>query len=167
MPALLLKLVPFRDWLYAGIAVAAVIWFLHHDHVERQIGATAVTTAVNAATQKTLIAAKAQLDAQDKQYAGNLAKVSATYETQLSTATAQHGADLQRLREYDAYRHSHPDTNVGGTGTAGSDTDGGAASAGDVGSNIEGAALGLADALRLDDAQLQLCWTERDSLTGK
>jgi hypothetical protein len=166
MFALLFKLIPLQDYLYIAIILAGGVFWVHHDHVEQKLGAARITAAVNAATQKAEGAARVQIAALNQQYASNLAKVSTSYEDQLSAATAEHTTDLQRLREYDAYRKSHPSAALGSSSASAAPAVSGPPSVSDVGVSIENAAVGLAEALRLDDAQLQKCWAERDSLTG-
>jgi hypothetical protein len=163
---LLAKLIPFRDWLYAGIAVAAVIFWFHHDHVEQVKGAAAVSAAVQTATAKAEHAAQLRINDLDQQYAATAAKVKDDYEKQLADASNQHDADLKRLRER-AAGHSSVNAAVEGASTPAAGSAGSAASAEGLGDVPAGLGLELADALRHDYAELQQCWAERDSLTGK
>jgi hypothetical protein len=173
MIALVTKLVPFRDWLYGGLAVAAVIFWFHHDHVEQLKGAQAVQTAVAAANAKADAAAKANIAALTKQYQDQATQIQVSYEKQLADASAQHDSDVQRLQQLEANSRGAPHTDVGSAPALSTPTPSGPVSAPDVGSVPADlyvradVALGLADALRLDDAQLQACWAERDTLTGK
>lgn len=166
MIALLAKLVPFRDWLYAGLAVAAVILWFHHDHVQQAKGAAEVRTAVSAATVRLQKDAQLQIEKIDSWYAVNTAKVRDDYEKQLADASNQHDADLRRLRERAAGNGSG-NTQVAGASAPVAGSASGTASTQGLGDVPAGLGLELADALRHDDAELQQCWAERDSLTGK
>lgn len=160
---LITKILPFRDWIYVGIAAAAVVWFLHHDAVERARGAAQVTAAVQVANQKAEKAAAVEIASLNAQHAADVAKVSTVYENALVVASSQHATDLQRLRDYAAYRSSHSNTVLEGTSGSAPQTDAGAEGPGRLGTT----AAELADALRQDDAALMACYRERDSLTGK
>lgn len=166
MFAVLLKLIPFRDYVYAAIAIAAVVFWVHHNHVEQRVGAQREVAAVQAATAKVQAAAAATIKQKDSEYASNLAKVQTDHESQLTANADQHNADLQRLRS--SYQsHGGANTAVGSTGGAAPGPATGAQSTGGLGDVPAGLALELADALRHDDAELQACWNERDELTGK
>lgn len=166
MPLALLKLIPFRDYLYAAIAALAVVWFLHHDHVERDIGRTQVTQAVQVASDKLMLVKKAEFDKLTTDHANDVAKVEENYEKVIASNDAAHNTDLQRLRDKAARdRSSRPVLGSAGSGSAPAD----AGSEGDSGLGEVSAALGqeVVDALRDDDALLLKCYDERDHLTGK
>jgi len=166
MFATLAKLVPFRDYVYAALVAAAIVFWFHHDAVEQKKGAAHEIAAVQAATAKVQAAAEAQIKQNDSEYASNLAKVTSGYEEELSLDAGQHDADLQRLRDADkSHSGAHPAVGSAGPAHAGSAT--GTASTGGLGKVPAELALELADALRHDDAQLKACWAERDGLTGK
>jgi hypothetical protein len=166
MFATLVKLIPFRDYAYAALAAAAIVFWFHHDAVEQKKGAAHEIAAVQAATAKVQAAAEAQIKQKDSEYASNLAKVTSGYEEELSLDAGQHDADLQRLRDADT-SHSSAHSAVGSAGPAHAGPAPGTASAGGLGSVPADIALGLADALRHDDAELKECWADRDELTGK
>lgn len=90
MPALLLKLIPLRDWLYAGLVAAAVVWYNVHVHyLEVAYSAqrvAAVEQADKDATDRTLRAAKSAIDEKEKQYTLQLSQVEDTYENQIGRA---------------------------------------------------------------------------------
>lgn len=166
IPAALLKLIPFRDYAYAALAIAAVVWFLHHDSVERSLGATRVTTAVATATAKANAAAQSKIDQLTATHADDVAKIEDNYESTIRDNDASHASDLQRLRER-ASRSSNSGQVLGsarGGETAVTPGAGGAVSLGSVPADI---ALQLVDALRADDASLMKCYADRDDLTGK
>jgi hypothetical protein len=83
-------------------------------------------------------------------------------------SAAQHESDAQRLRDYDAYRSSHPALESAGSGTQPQ----AAGTPGDNGverslSSLEQVALDLAGSLRDDQNALSACMADRDGLTGK
>jgi hypothetical protein len=166
MLAVLLKLVPFRDYAYAAVALAAVVWFLHHDHVERGIGAARVTAAVNVATAKANAAAQARIDKLNVAHASDIAQIEATYEKAIHDNSSAHAADLQRLRDSAAH-NSDGEKVLGGSeaGSAAGQT--GTSGSGGLGSVPSDLALTLVDALRADDAALDQCYADRDELVGK
>ena len=175
MWTVILKLVPFRDYAYAAAFAALVIWYNVHVHnLEVAYAAqkvNAVTTAVAAATKKDLADAAAKIAALTKQHAQDVAQVEATYENQIKQNTADHTADLDRLRKLAAKNRGSGNGNSAvGSPTGSGQTvpaSGGDSSVGGLGSIPAGLGLELADALRADDAALTKCWADRDKLTGK
>ena len=165
----LLKLLPYRDYAYAALAVAAVSWFLVHDHNERVIGAKREAAAVAAASAKTQAAAAAAVKQLNDTYSVQVKEITDGFQIQLAAAAAQHASDVERLRE-----RASADGDGGRSvlrGAAGSQQ-GKATGAGGAGAeglgDVPGAlALELADALRHDDAALTACYADRDALTGK
>jgi hypothetical protein len=175
MPAILLKLIPFRDWLYAGIAIAAITFYNVHVHnlevayANKQTAA--VAASVQAATQKDEAAAQAKINSLNAQHAQDVAKVQATYEATIKQNAATHDADVARLRQLAEKNGSGGDANkvldsASGSGQVQAPSGGDQSIVG-LGSVPAGLALELADALRTDDAALNKCWNDRDSLTGK
>jgi|SRR5271165_830651 len=162
----LAKLIPFRDYFYAALAAAALVFWFHHDHVEQQKGAAHEVAAVQAATAKVTAAAVAANKLKDSEYASNLAKVQSGYEEELGLDAGQHDADLQRLRDADQ-NHRGANTAVGRAASPTARPATGAGSTGGLGDVPAKLALELADALRHDDAELHACWADRDGLTGK
>jgi hypothetical protein len=162
----MLSLLPFRDYLYAALAVVAVVFWFHHDHVLEARGAASELVAVQKTTKTLQAQAQAQIASLTKQHDADVAKVQATYEQTLASNNAQHNADLKRLRDdYESHSASH--ASLAGTSGATPGPDAGAAGAVTLGNVPAGLTLELADALRADDAQLTSCWADRDSLTGK
>lgn len=166
MLAILSKLVPFRDYVYAALAIAAVTFYNVHVHdLEVAYGAkqkAAVEQAYAAASAQALSAAKKVADAKEAQYTIQLSQVEENYETALKSADAQHAADLARVRQLTAQGNSDANAVLHSTDGTGTGSDGGPSRAAAL-----GAAVDLADALRRDDAQLTQCWHDRDALTGK
>ncbi len=166
MYAALLKLVPFRDYVYAALAAIAVIWFLHHDHMERDIGAARVTTAVNAATAKANATAQILVDKLNAAHLNDVARIEATYENVIRSNDVAHAADLQRLRNHSSGNgNSNQVLDSSKIGSTPGQT--GASGASSLGSVPADLALTLVDALRADDAALDRCYADRDELVGK
>jgi hypothetical protein len=163
MLTILTKLIPFRDWLYAGLAIAATVFWFHHDHVEQVAGAAKVTAAVKEASAKADAKAAAQIAALNDQHATQLAKVKEVYDNAITSAAAQHDADLERLRHITAGRDNGGHPSLGSPTPAAPTADSGDHSFASLGA----VAAGLADALRQDDAALGACYADRDALTGK
>lgn len=161
-----LKLVPIREYFYAAIAIAAVTYYNVHVHNLVAAAAHRQEAAVAIATQKTLRAAKAALDAKDAAYKQALAKQDAIHAQDLQARDDAHAADIARLRQL-AAGNRNQDAGVGsspGTSTgSGSVSD----SAGSLGYVPAELGAQLADALRTTRDQRDLCYAERDSLTGK
>lgn len=155
------KIIPYRDILYAGLAVGAVIFWFHHNSVEQAIGAARVQRAVAAATAKADAAAKARIATLTRQTAVAQKQVEVTYENALVVAAHQHAADLRRLHDYEVYRQTH--------GVLGRASSAPAQAAGRPGSfaGLAQVSIQLANALREDDAATEQCWDERAALTGK
>lgn len=166
MPAFLLKLIPLRDWLYAGLAVAVLILWIHHNHVEQAKGAAAVASAVQTATNKANTAAQAKIDKLTADHADDVAQIEDRYENTIRDNDTTHAADLQRLRDRaarDSSTNQVLDSSISGEATS----QAGAGGTESLGSVPAERALDLADALRADDAALDKCYADRDSLTGK
>lgn len=167
MPLALLKLIPFRDYAYAALAIAAVIFWFHHDHVEQAKGAARVTAAVATATAKANADAQTKIDKLNTEHGKDVAAIEESYERTIQSNDASHAADLQRLRERAASQGNSPGQVLGSTPGGETTLDGGTRSTSGVGSVPAEQALNLADALRADDAALTKCYADRDSLTGK
>jgi hypothetical protein len=175
MLAILLKLIPFRDYAYGALALSAVIWYNVHVHNLEVVYAAqkvnAVTTAVAAATKQDELKAAAQIAALTKQHANDVAQVESKYESQIKQNTADHAADLSRLRQRAAQSGGSGNSNVvldsaGGSGQTDAAAGGNQGTLG-LGSVPGGLSLEIVDALRADDAALTKCWTDRDDLVGK
>jgi hypothetical protein len=164
----LLKLVPFRDYLYAALAIAAVAFYNIHVHNLEVNYARARVNAVNAAvtdaSNKLTIAAKAREDKLAANYADRLKQVNDEHTKQLQADAATHAADLQRLRQLAAaFGNSSGSATLGGAASPGASADSGGSSL--IGLGYVSAELAAA----LHDARddLSACYAERDSLTGK
>jgi uncharacterized membrane protein YgcG len=173
MPALLLKLIPFRDYAYAAIFAALVVWYNAHVHnlevayATRQ--ETSITAAVAATTAKDQKAAAALVASLNKQHDEDVAKVQANYEDQIKRNLADHDADLSRLRILTTKNSGGGNSNpvLGSASSSAATGGGGDTGAGGLGSVPGALGLTLVDALRADDSALSKCYADRDSLTGK
>jgi hypothetical protein len=172
MPALLLKLIPFRDYAYAALFAAAVIWYNVHVHnLEVTYAAkqtTAITAAVASANTKADAAATAKIDKLNADYAAAIVNNGVNYAKAIRLADAAHDADVKRLQLLAAAAGGGTsNTGMGSAATQASAADAGTISARALGVVPAERALDLADALRADDAALVQCYADRDSLTGK
>ena len=161
MTSILDVLSPVRDYIYAGLAVAAVAGWFYHDHVIATRAVEHEMVAVKAASDKAEQDAVARITALNNQHIDELAKVKEIYDKAMVDAAHQRDADLQRLRDADAYRRAHPvlDSPAG----PGASAPAGSSSL----TELEQISAGLADALRRDDAEAIKCFADRDALTGK
>ncbi len=171
MIAALLKLVPFRDYLYAAIAIAAVVFYNVHvtklEHGYAAKATAAIELADKNATDRTLRAAKDALDAKDASYKQALAAQDVQHAQDIQARATAYAADIARLRQLAAASDRNSNAGVGSPSGTSSGT-------GSVSGSAEGlgyvpAELGaeLAGALRATRDQRDLCYAERDSLTGK
>jgi hypothetical protein len=172
MPALLLKLIPFRDYAYAALFVAAVVWYNVHVHNLNVAYAakqeTALTSAIAAANTKADAAAKTKLDKLTADYNAAIVTIGENYAKAMQSADAAHDADTKRLQLRAASASGGAsNTGVGSAAAQASAADAGTISARALGVVPAERALDLADALRADDAALVQCYADRDSLTGK
>lgn len=159
--AALLKLIPARDFFYGALIVGAALFAWHcYDKYTDAVDFARIVKAESKAVSE-----KAAQDMKDKDaaYVSAIKVMGDAYANALKNASAQHVADTGRLREFDAYRASHP--LLGGAGGAegqpGADRWISALTA------LEPVAAELADGLRLVRAQRDACVLDRDSLTGK
>jgi hypothetical protein len=153
----LLKLVPFRDWLYcAVIALLLIGGFLEYKHIQHE-AANAAIAAIKASDAAAAAAAEKQKAADTADYQANLSHITESYNAQIQQANAA-GDDLaRRLRVYTA-SHSCPVLP-----SAAPATPAGTAAPDSVGSAIEG----LIRAAEHDLAVINAERLERDALTGK
>jgi hypothetical protein len=166
MPALLLKLIPFRDYVYAALAIAALIFGVHEYRAIEAKGAAHEIAAVQAASVKAQAAAKAANDKLTADYSAALVTVGENYAKAIQDNDTAHSADLKRLQQR-AAGGDRADAAVGSASPATATAGGGNQGAAGLGKVPADLALELADALRQDDAALQQCYADRDSLTGK
>ena len=157
----LLALVPTKDWFIgAAFAVLVVLGWHFYDKYK---DAVAYAAQVKAESAVTLANAQKQITDFKAQYEANLKTVQDTYGSALAASNAHAAAADSRLREFDAYRASHPlPGSAGGSGSQ---------SGADVWISrlvaLEPVAAELAHGLEDARAQRDACVLERDSLTGK
>jgi hypothetical protein len=167
---LFLKLIPFRDYLYAAIAAALLVWYnVHVDRLEHRYAAAqvhAVEAADTAATKKANDAAAAIIAANSADYATKLKKAQDTFDANTQASTAANAADIARLRNIAA---GYQQANAVLRGTIAASAAGGPISSSPESLGTVPAELGaeLAGALRATRDQRDVCYAERDSLTGK
>jgi len=164
----LLKLVPFKDWVYLSLILALLGGFAAYTIHERRIGAAHEATALKKSSDELQAKAAAHVAQVAKAYAESSTANEENLNAQLKAASDQHDSDAQRLREYDAYRRSHSAVASAQAGSgAGSQGGSGAGEDVDQLGSLEQVALGLATAGREVNAALTACMADRNSLTGK
>ena len=164
----LLSFIPEKDLFYGAlfaILLAGGAWAVHH---ERVLGAAHEMAVLKDSSDKLQAAAIKQNQETASNYAATVAAVTEKADENQKSNAAQHDADLQRLRELDAYRSEHPPLEGTGSGTGNP----AAGAQGDLGverrlSSLEQVAAGLAAAVRDDRDTLTGCMADRDALTGK
>lgn len=170
MPSWIFKVMPWRDWAYAGIAVAAVIFYNVHVHNLVVAGQKQQAVAIAAASEKVRTAADIEKATMTADYTARLAATQEKLDENIKANAAAHAADLAKLQLYADREHSR-DAALLGAASSGVQpgSPGGSGSAEGLGQLPEFAivSLGLADALRTDDGLLASCRADRDALTGK
>ena len=171
MLAILSKLIPFRDYVYAAIAIAAIIFYNVHVHELNVRYAAHQMQAVEAAdkdaTDRILRAAKDALDAKDAAYKQALANQEVKHAQDIRSRDDAHAADIARLRQLANAGNRNGHAEVGSSTGTSTGTGQSSASAGSLGFVPAELGAELADALRTTRDQRDLCYAERDSLTGK
>src|SRR5882762_9140971 len=158
----LLKLLPFRDYVYAAIAIAAIVFYNVHVHnLEVRYAAkqvAAVKIAVQEASTTLIASAAKEMNIQAARYAANLKRMNETHAKQSQADDAAHAADLQRLRQLAAASNSGGSGSLEGAGGPSSSPDPGRSSL--IGLGYVSAELAAA----LHDARNDLgsCYAERD-----
>jgi hypothetical protein len=164
----LLALIPLKDWIYGGIIVAILAGFGWYTVHERDLGKASEVAALKKSSDELQAKAAAHVAQVAKAYSTASTVNLENLNAQLKAASDQHDSDAQRLREYDAYRRTHP-------AVASAQTGSGFGSAGSQSSNgydeqfasLEQVALQLATAGREVNASLAACMADRTTLTGK
>jgi hypothetical protein len=157
----LAKLVPFRDYLYAALAIAGVTYYNIHVHDLIKADEAKTALAIARETSKVQAAAQKRIDALNSQHAAELAANKATYDASLKSNSVADATELQRLRDIAAKGSGRPHVDSPGSPSAPADT--GGSSLVRLGYVSEELAAGLRDAR----SDLAACYTDRDSLTGK
>jgi hypothetical protein len=160
--------VPLRDYIYAAAIIILLIAFGWYTVHERDVGQAKEIAALRASSDKLLANANKTIATLTAQHAAEVAQVKENLNAQIQAANAQHDSDLQRLRAYDAYRHSHPALPGAVAGPAASTANAsGSGSLDERLTSLELVALQLAAAGREVDASLTACLADRNALTGK
>jgi hypothetical protein len=164
----LLALIPGKDLFYGGAIIALLLFGVYeYKHIEAK-GAAHEIAALQASSKTLTDAATKQVAETAANYATTVAAITEKADENDKASAAQHESDAQRLRDYDAYRSSHPALESAGSGTQPQ----AAGTPGDNGverslSSLEQVALDLAGSLRDDQNALSACMADRDGLTGK
>lgn len=164
----LLSFIPQKDIFYGALlllALAAGAYEVHHLKAE---GAAHEISALQASSAKLQAEAAKQIAENTANYAATVAAVTEKADADYKVSAAQHESDAQRLRDYDAYRRSHPA--VGGPASAAAIADAGKSGAtgiDDKFASLEQVALGVAGSNAHLAIALMACMQERDGLTGK
>lgn len=147
--------------LAAVLLITALV--LHFEHK----GATEELGKLKASS--TQLIAKANKDIQDEivAHAADVQANQGKTNAALAANTATQLALTQRVRDFNAYRASHPDISRANGGTAATlPGECGATSCGDIAGQLAKAGDELAGSLGQVTASLQSCQRDRDSLTG-
>lgn len=169
MPFLaLLKLIPFRDYLWAAALVALITFGLYEHHHLIAEGEAIKTAEVNKASLEAQAEADARVAQLTADHVDEVASIKEVHEKQHQVDSALHDSDAVRLRQYDAYRRAHPPVGSSGAGP-GADTVGTDGIGGDDirFTSLEQVALRLAAAGRNVKSALVACMADRADLTGK
>jgi hypothetical protein len=167
MPALL-ALIPFRDWIYGALIVGLIVFGIHERNHLIAEGAAHEVAALKESSDKLIAKETAHVALVAKTYAAAAAQTQGDLDAKIQAADAQHTSDAQRLREYSAYRSTHPDvaSPAGASGNSGAGTSS-AGQSEDFVASLGQSGVALADALRDTSAALSACMKDRNDLTGK
>lgn len=157
----LAKLVPFRDYLYAVLAIAAVTYYNVHVHNLIKADEYRQEVAIQKESAKVLANAHKVMDDLSAQHASDTKIIQERADAQHKIDADLHSADLNRLRQLAAQSNRGPALGSAAGPTPPSDT--GRSSL--VGLGYVSAEL--AGSLRDARDDLGACYAERDSLTGK
>src|SRR5947207_2079666 len=139
-----------------GLVGSGRIWLAVHDHRIATAARQHEDQSLKDQGDKLERQAAAQNATRDKTYADQLKQINADHDAKRARDAADLANAGDRLRAYDAYRRSHPDPVLGGTGCAAGTPAPGA----DRSEQMEQVALQLASALKSDDRQLLDCRAE-------
>lgn len=149
-----------RHYLELGVLVVIFMtwWTLHFEHK----AVTEKLAAINHETALVTAAAQKHIQQLNADYTKGVQDREKEHQAQLAQRDADHTADLNRVRKLDADRQARAMLDSTAAGRA-------AQLAEDERrlTSLEQVAAGLADALRSSDDNLNLCYADRDSLTGK
>jgi hypothetical protein len=168
MIAILAKLIPFRDWLYLGAFIALIgAGVYERTHLINE-GKAKEIVSLKKSSDSLNAAADAKVAQLTADHVKEVADLQEKFDEQQRASSLQSASDSDRLREYDAYRRSHPAVQSASSGPAAAGARTGSDSQVDsIAIRMEEVALGLADADRETLNALQSCMIERDSVTGK
>jgi hypothetical protein len=161
----MLALLPLKDWVYLGVILALLAAFGGYTIHERRAGAAHEITALQKSSAKLTADADKKIATLTAAHAATVEQVVKENDAKIAAANTEHSSDLERLREYDAYRRQHPTVSSAsqpaGTTSPGSS---GTVADSDIVSRLGGVGAELAEALRVSDAALSACMVERSSI---
>src|ERR1700675_4685145 len=162
----ILSLIPIKDWIYGAIIAGLIAFGFYEVHHLKAEGAAHEVAALKESSDKLIAQETAHVALVAKTYAAQAAKTTETLDEQTQATAAAQSDAAQRLRNYDAYRRSHPD--VARTGQPA--TDAAVSGAGEVVqrfSRMEQVALQLIGAAANSRDALTSFMTDRVVMTGK
>lgn len=162
----LLSLIPIKDWFYGAVIVGLILFGWHEVNHLKAEGAAHEVAALKVSSDALVAQEAAHVALVAKTYAASAAATTETLNAQLQTADAQHASDAERLRQFSAYRSTHPDVARTAQPSSGAGTNS-AGQGEDFVSELGSAGVSLADALRASSDALNACMADRGALTGK
>lgn len=163
-----LALIPTKDWIYLSLIIAVLIGFGSYTIHERHVGAAKEVAALTKSSDELNRKADAKIVKLNTEHATQVATIIGVIDNERKANVSAAASDAQRLREYDAYRRSHPAVGSPASGPGDQSGRGGSAdSTDDILQRLELVGLQLAAANRLAKTALTSCMIERESLTGK
>lgn len=164
----LLSLIPGKDLVYGALIVALIIFGVYERNHLIAEGAQHELAALKISSDRLQQAAAKQVTQTAADYAASLSTIKENLDEQQRTNSVLASTDAQRLRDFDAYRRSHPALGgaAGGPGPQATGA-GSTITVDEVLSGLEQSAQSLAAATRSASAALTACMADRDSLVGK
>lgn len=161
-------LAPIRDYIYLALFLILVGFGVYeHFHLIHE-GATHELSTLQKSSDKLNAAADAKIINLNVAHAADLKAIKEKADAQAKIDSASLAGDAERLREYDAYRRSHP--SVGGAAPGPATSPNGNISPvtdDDRFSRLEQLGLQLAAANAAGKRALTSCMADRDWLVGK
>ena len=162
----LFELIPGKVYVVL-IAILLAFGYYEYKHIEA-IGASHEVAALQASSVKLTEAAQAQVQETATNYAAVVAAITEREDANTQIAHTQLSNDAVLLRDYDAYRDSHPALGApAGAGSAAGSGDADAARDDGEFKRLEQVALELAGSVYDAGIALTSCIDERNALTGR
>jgi hypothetical protein len=155
IPAWIIEIV-----LIAALSLGAVLYFEHK-------GATEELGKLKTSSAALIVKASKDIAVETAAHAADVKANQEKTDAALAQVTATNNLLAERVRDFDAYRRSHPDVpRAGGNTVATQPGECGASSCGDLAVRLAERGNELAGSLGAVVASLQSCQRDRDSLTG-